>query len=241
MIATARLWRGARKLVAGVPLGGERVWPGVSTDLFVAHLSIYRFFARRAAGIRVLDAGCGLGYGSALIAGAGARSVLGIDIDRRAIAYARRRYGAPGLRFEIADCEHLELLPGSFDLIVSSNTLEHLRAPERFVAAARDGLAAAGAMIIAVPPNDAPRLRADNAKNPHHHSNLDVAGWCRCFAHAGLDVRTYCHRHPEMAALDFASSAPSRFAAESFEIEAVAPAALRDSLTLTAIFELRPR
>ncbi|MEI9974184.1 MAG: hypothetical protein WDO73_20315 [Ignavibacteriota bacterium] len=46
---------------------GERVIPGeVDVDLLNEHLARYTFAARLARGKRVLDAGCGAGYGSAV-------------------------------------------------------------------------------------------------------------------------------------------------------------------------------
>ncbi len=48
---------------------GERVIPGqVNDDLWAEHISRYAFAARFAAGKRVLDIGCGTGYGTAELA-----------------------------------------------------------------------------------------------------------------------------------------------------------------------------
>ena len=48
---------------------GERLIPGqVDVDLFNEHMARYTFAVRFAGGKRVLDAGCGAGYGSAELA-----------------------------------------------------------------------------------------------------------------------------------------------------------------------------
>ena len=48
---------------------GERVIPGqVEDDLWAEHVARYAFAARFAAGKRVLDVGCGMGYGTAELA-----------------------------------------------------------------------------------------------------------------------------------------------------------------------------
>src|SRR6186997_360777 len=58
------------------------------------HLARYRWAAAAVAGRDVLDAGCGEGYGSRLLAElGGARRCVGIDIDERTIAAARDAYG----------------------------------------------------------------------------------------------------------------------------------------------------
>ena len=69
---------------------GERVIPGeVDADLWNEHVARYAFAARFARGRRVLDVGCGSGYGADVLARE-AREVLGIDIADDAIDYARR-------------------------------------------------------------------------------------------------------------------------------------------------------
>src|SRR5512142_1405657 len=78
---------------------GERVIPGqVDADLLNEHLARYAFAARLARGKRVLDAGCGAGYGSAELAKT-AISVLGVDQSADAVEFARENYRLPNLRF----------------------------------------------------------------------------------------------------------------------------------------------
>ena len=116
-----RLFNGIRKVAAGLRPFSESVWPGVRNDLFVAHESIYAFSAQFAVGEAVLDAGCGTGYGSHLLAQNGARSVLGIDLDKHSIAFAQRRYTVPNLRFSVAELENLAFPKHSFGFVIASN------------------------------------------------------------------------------------------------------------------------
>src|SRR5262249_57123529 len=81
---------------------GERVIPGqVDIDLLNEHIARYAFAARLARGKRVLDAGCGAGYGSAELA-RWAQSVTGVDVSCEAIDFARENYPLPNVRFEQA-------------------------------------------------------------------------------------------------------------------------------------------
>mgnify|MGYP003623051184 CR=1 FL=1 len=65
---------------------GERLIPGeVDIDLLNEHMARYNFAARLTRGKRVLDAGCGTGYGSLELARMAAR-VTGIDIAPEAAA-----------------------------------------------------------------------------------------------------------------------------------------------------------
>ncbi len=56
------------------------------------HYHRYALASIWCADERVLDAACGEGYGSALLAES-ARSVHGVDLSTAAIEHARRRYG----------------------------------------------------------------------------------------------------------------------------------------------------
>src|SRR5215471_21461259 len=81
---------------------GERLIPGeVDIDLLNEHMARYTFAARLARGKRVLDAGCGAGYGSASLAEC-AHSVIGVDVAADAVDYARAHYQAANLFFEQA-------------------------------------------------------------------------------------------------------------------------------------------
>ena len=92
------------------------------------HLARYQVAAQLAESRRVLDAACGEGYGTSLLVAAGAKSVVGIDSDARAVAHARRRY--PGPDFIQGDVRQLPLERGAFDLVVSFETIEHVAEPE---------------------------------------------------------------------------------------------------------------
>src|SRR3954466_7962344 len=86
---------------------GERLIPGQGdVDLLNEHMARYTFAARLTRGKRVLDAGCGAGYGSAELAQS-ALSVVGLDVAPEAIDFANAHYQAPNLRFEQGSCTDL--------------------------------------------------------------------------------------------------------------------------------------
>lgn len=240
VLSYALRWsHGLRRLAARLPPSEEAVWPGVRNDLFVAHESVYAFVAERTRGRRVLDAACGTGYGSDLLARSGAEAVLGIDLSDRRVAYARRTFRAPNLTFARHDCEHLELESSSRDLIVSSNTLEHLARPELFLRAAERILTSEGELVVAVPPVLSAADVAVHGTNRYHAAPLSVRAWAELFDSEGWSLRFYAHR--ALAPLDLASPFRSRRTQADFELrEAPWEDAYREP-PLCAVFVLRRR
>jgi SAM-dependent methyltransferase len=130
---------------------GERLIPGeVDIDLLNEHMARYHFAVRLARGKRVLDAGCGAGYGSAELADV-AESVTGIDIAPVAVEYARAHYALPNLAFEEASCTQLPFADGAFDLVVAFEVIEHLENWRDFLQELRRVLAPAGQVIVSTP------------------------------------------------------------------------------------------
>jgi SAM-dependent methyltransferase len=135
----------------GIEFTGERVIPGhVDADLLNEHLARYAFAARLAGGKRVLDAGCGAGYGSAELAKS-ALSVVGVDAAPEAMAYARENYRLPNLHFDQASCSALPHPDATFDLIVAFEVIEHLPDWRGFLLEVRRVLAPAGQFIVSTP------------------------------------------------------------------------------------------
>jgi SAM-dependent methyltransferase len=136
---------------AALPFTGERFTPECVREIWYEHWHRYVFARRLAANKRVLDAACGEGYGSALLADVAA-DVVGVDIDADSVAHARTRYAAkPRLRYERADATSLKFPDGAFDLVVSFETLEHLAAQERLIAGFSRVLADDGVLVISSP------------------------------------------------------------------------------------------
>lgn len=130
---------------------GERFTPECVREIWYEHWHRYAFAEAFAKGKRVVDAACGEGYGSALLART-AREVTGVDIADEAVAHARARYaGIDNLRFLQGDCTNLALPDASCDLVVSFETLEHVEAQERLIAGFARVLADDGILIVSSP------------------------------------------------------------------------------------------
>lgn len=102
-------------------------------------------------GTRVLDVGCGNGFLAGQFLRRGCR-VVGIDLGERGITLARRMY--PDARFEImpADDGILERLEEEpFDLVVSTEVVEHLYSPRPYAAGCFAALKPGGRFICSTP------------------------------------------------------------------------------------------
>jgi SAM-dependent methyltransferase len=126
---------------------GDKDWIAHSAH----HLARYAFAAEFARGRRVLDAGCGSGYGARLLKSAGASLVLGVDVCPEAVQLAQQHFGCEGVSFLVDDCQRLDQVPGEFNLICNFENLEHLSEPERFLEAVGRRLAPDGILLVSSP------------------------------------------------------------------------------------------
>jgi SAM-dependent methyltransferase len=129
---------------------GERFAPEVRGAIWYEHWHRYCVAQPLARGLRVLDAACGEGYGSYLLARS-ASEVTGVDVSAEAIAHARARYAAPNLRYVQGSVTALPLADACIDLVVSFETIEHLVAQAEMLAEFRRVLVPGGALIISSP------------------------------------------------------------------------------------------
>jgi 2-polyprenyl-3-methyl-5-hydroxy-6-metoxy-1,4-benzoquinol methylase len=98
-----------------------------------------------------LDVGCGNGFNTGQLLARGGE-VIGIDPSKSGIAIARETY--PRARFELlsVDDKPLDnLQTESFDVVVSTEVIEHLFEPRKFVAGCYAALKPAGRFIVSTP------------------------------------------------------------------------------------------
>lgn len=150
----------------------ERVDPGdLEWRVYLApHVQRYRFASRFVQGKKVLDAGCGVGYGCKLLAEAGAAAVVGADLSQAAIATAQQRFRDARVEFVCDDCESLLQVNGSFDVVVSLENIEHLQQPARFMQRLSQLIRPEGVFICStpnIPEALNPGYRSENLYHTH--------------------------------------------------------------------------
>lgn len=148
----------------------ERVIPNISANfLYREALARYEFAQKiikkkKQKHVKILDLGCGTGYGSALLTQNG--SVVAMDKEKQAILYARKHY-IKGPEFKLGDVESFAVYLGQFDVICAFEIIEHLKRPRAFLKNIYKLLRKDGFVILSTPNNTFVSPYAKN-KSPYH-------------------------------------------------------------------------
>jgi SAM-dependent methyltransferase len=177
----------ATERAAAARFTGERLPdddPRFLADL-ARHLAAYHVARPYCANRTVLDAGCGEGYGAALIAEV-ARAVVAVDRSAGALAHARSQHPAPHLRFACVDLVRLGAIRQRFDVILNFQVLEHLAEPAGLLRAFAEHLAPGGQLILTTP--NRPMSVSENPYHVHEYSAAELHALLRPFFD-GVEVR----------------------------------------------------
>jgi SAM-dependent methyltransferase len=162
---------------------GERVIPGqVDPDLWAEHISRYAFASRWASGARVLDLGCGAGYGTAEL-GQHARFAVGIDLAPATIEHAQSAYGQPNIHFAPASATALPFRDASFELVSAFEVIEHLSDWRGLLSESRRVLHPHGVFLVSTPNKEYyTDSRGASGPNPFHIHEFEFDEFQRALA-----------------------------------------------------------
>jgi SAM-dependent methyltransferase len=164
----------------------ERVNPewyrGSAADylIYLFHIASYQFARQRTRDKRVLDYGCGTGYGASMLA-ENNTDVVAIDIDTQVIGYARTQYPQTNLTFETVEPAESGRLPyadASFDTVVSFQVIEHVKNVDRYLAEIVRVLRPGGEFISATPDRSARLFSMQQPWNMHHVTEFSASQLC---------------------------------------------------------------
>ena len=177
---------------------GERVIPGlVDVDLWNEHISRYTFAARLARRKRVLDVGCGAGYGTAELAQT-AREATGIDVSAEAVEYAQTHYGQVNVRFEVGSATEMPFVDASFDLVVAFEVIEHLENWQQLLTEARRVLAPGGQLVVSTPNKlYYAESREQSGPNPFHTHEFEIEEFRGALAEVFPHVSMFLENHAD--------------------------------------------
>ena len=153
--------------------GGERLYLGKTESdegSIREHLNRYTFaLERMPEHAVVVDAACGTGYGSEMLAKK-AEKVFGLEISDHALEWARSHHQKPNVEYIAADLNKTLPIPSeSCDLVVSFETLEHVENQKNMLSEFKRILKPGGALIISSPDREIITEKAHTDNKFHIH------------------------------------------------------------------------
>jgi SAM-dependent methyltransferase len=184
-------------------LTGERTVPGIPEEnyWFRRHEAAYVALLPSCAGATVLEAGCGEGYGAALIAQRAER-VLAVDYDEPTVAHVGRRY--PRLGTIRGNLAFLPVASSTVDVVANFQVIEHLWDQGGFLAECHRVLRPGGRLMVTTPNRLTFTPDSDTPLNPYHTRELAPAELDSLLCAAGFEVEVLhgLHHGPALRALD---------------------------------------
>ncbi|MFF2912166.1 class I SAM-dependent methyltransferase [Paenibacillus sp. NPDC057934] len=155
---------------------GERFIPdNDGIEIEAEHIHRYKAISSSLKNMKVLDAGCGTGYGSLLMSQY-ALNVTGIDISDETIEWCNSHYEAQkNLNFIQASLDSLPFNDSEFDCIVIFEVIEHVNKEiqNSFLKEAKRVLKPNGILIISTP-NKSVYTDKSGYHNPFHISEFYI-------------------------------------------------------------------
>jgi len=131
---------------------GERMIPEMHQGklIYGEHLTRYLATQGLVKGKTVLDIACGSGYGTKLIAKY-AKKVYGVDVDYDSVEYARQNFAGKNIEFSVGDATKIPLDNDSVDVVVTFETIEHVKNYKQFLSEINRVLSPDGLAIVSTP------------------------------------------------------------------------------------------
>ncbi len=187
-----------------LPRTGERIDPRNDSVVEVAHKAIYYFGQRWIQeNDRVLDIGCGAGYGSDIFREIHNIEYLGLDYSPAAIQFAKNNFANDHIRFQRMNMDLLRKNPNHlgysrhFDFVFASNSMEHFCEAQELLGAISALITQSGVFLMAVPPIP---MDGQSDGNPFHLTHLTAVTWSKLLLNHFKKVDTYSHLTKELPA-----------------------------------------
>jgi SAM-dependent methyltransferase len=135
------------------------------------HVARYTWAAGFCSGRRVLDAGCGVGYGCELLLRAGAAEVVGIDNSAAALELARSSVSGD-VRWDLGNVASLPYDDGSFEVVVCFEVIEHVDDQDQVLDELARVLRSDGLLLISSPNRD--RYVPGNPHHRHEYTRAEL-------------------------------------------------------------------
>jgi 2-polyprenyl-3-methyl-5-hydroxy-6-metoxy-1,4-benzoquinol methylase len=150
---------------------GERILSNQSKLklTFIQSLKAYVFAQDHCKDKKVLDLGCGEGYGVSYLSKYSTK-ITGVDYDADSMKAARRKYKAANTEFITRDIIN-DKLPTGYDSVVSYQTIEHFEDVDAYLKQVDSSLKKNGVFLVSTPNKDI----VSYVFNPFHYHEFTVS------------------------------------------------------------------
>lgn len=170
-------------------LPGDQMQPIEDHLVYLKHVALYEFAKKLSSQPqRILDLGCGEGYGAQILASA-ARMVVAADYSSETVLHAARKYAGENLVFVVCDAQRLPFRPDVFDMVVSFEVIEHLASVSRYLEEVRRVLTQTGLCLLSTPNRLLRLLPFQKPWNRFHLREYDFKGFAKALEEQFRQVR----------------------------------------------------
>ena len=116
------------------------------------HIDRYLFASKYVKDKVVIDSASGTGYGANILYNTGkAKKVYGVEINKKAVAYAQNKYGNENIIYKQGSILELPFDNEQFDVFTSFETIEHIENDEKQILEVKRVLKKGGHYILSTP------------------------------------------------------------------------------------------
>lgn len=146
-------------------------------DVLEEHLERYKLATHYVKDKIVLDAACGAGYGSKMIATSGAKFVTAVDISSESLKNAEKAYYDKNINFIQGDVNQLPFDDETFDVVISFETIEHIKDGSKWIRESSRLLKEEGIFIVSTPNRNVTNPGTffyEKPLNPYHQYEYNI-------------------------------------------------------------------
>lgn len=152
----------------------ERITEGdkIFESEYAFHIARYKLardiFLEKKYIKKILDIGCGTGYGTAYFSDYFSCNIIGIDNSNKAINYAKNQYNVNHLIFQTMDALNLKIPSKSVDAVISFEVIEHVNNPQKFIKEIKRVMKKNSICILSTPNKNLTSKGLKKPHNPYH-------------------------------------------------------------------------
>jgi ubiquinone/menaquinone biosynthesis C-methylase UbiE len=144
--------KSTKKTKVKLPNDFERMIPEYhkGTPAYGEHWVRYQAALGLVKGKVVLDIASGSGYGTQLLAKT-AKKVYGVDVNEKSVKYAQENFSARNVEYKAGDGVKIPLADKSVDIVITFETIEHIKDYKKFLSESKRVLKPGGMMVVSTP------------------------------------------------------------------------------------------